>query len=218
MFPRNGLILGVCALTFSTFSMGCNQGQMRMTQHEDMATPRERADTRAAFPLVRQLDQEGLSRPIELDFDVPPQTSDPEPPVFIGVRVGAADQTAAAEAADRLLDAGISARVRLYRLGGAVPEAIALSRSQWTGRSDVQTVAVGDDGQVPGPFGTTADFVSMREAGLLLPDVNYQELEFVFIRDTPSGRYRAVVELRDPSGTLLAEKAELLIAYTAKSR
>lgn len=218
MVSGNGFILGACAFVISVVSMGCNQGQMRMTQQEDTATPRERADGRAIVPLVRKLDADGLDRAIELDFEVLPQAGDPEPPVFIGLRVGAADPTAAAEAADRLRDAGISAKVRLYRLGGAVPEAIALSRSQWTGRSEVQTVAVGDDGRVPGPLGTTADFASMREAGLLLSEVHYKELEFVFIRDTPPGRYRAVVELNDTSRVLLGEKAELLIAYTAKSK
>jgi hypothetical protein len=218
MFPRNGFILGVCALAFSVVSTGCNQGQMRMTKHEDTTAPHGRADTRATFPLVRKLDQEGLDRSIELDFDVPPQATDSEPPVFIGLRVSAADPTAAAEVADRLRDAGVRAKVRLYRLGGAAPEAVAISRSQWTGRSEVQTVAVGADGLVPELFGTTADFASMHEAGLLRPDVSYKELELVFIRDTPPGRYRAVVELNDPRQILLAEKAELLIAYTAKSR
>lgn len=189
-----------------------------MTQMQDTAAHREQSDTRAKFPLVRKLDLEGLDRAIELDFDVPPQADDPEPPVFIGLRVGAADPTAAAEVADRLQDAGISAKVRLYRLVEAAPEAVSLSRSEWMGRSEVQTVAVGNDGQVPGLFSTSADFASMREAGLLAPDADYKELEFVFVRDTLPGRYRAVVELNDPRRILLAEKAELLIAYTAKSR
>lgn len=189
-----------------------------MTQQQDTAAHREQSDTRETLPLVRRLHPEGLDRAIELDFDVLPQASDPEPPVFIGLRVGAVDPTAAAAAADRLRGAGISAKVRLYRLGGAGPEAVALSRSEWVGRSEVQTVAVGNDGQVPELFGTTADFVSMRNAGLLLSNLAYKELELAFIRDMPPGRYRAVVELNDPRRVMLEVKAEFLIAYIAKSR
>ncbi len=218
MVSGNSLILGACAFVSSIVSIGCNQGQIHMTQQQQTAAPRERADARAIVPLVRKLDPEGLERAIEIDFEVLPQTGDPEPPVFVGLRMGTADPTTTAEAVDRLWDAGVSANVRVYRLGGPVPEAVALSRSQWTGRSEVQTVAIGEDGRVPELFATTADVMSMREAGLLMPEVDYKELEFVFIRDTPPGRYRAVVELNDPRRVLLAEKAELLIAYTAKSR
>lgn len=218
MLSGNSLILGVCAFVFSIIPMGCNQGSVHMTEQEEMAAPDEQVDRRTMVPLVRKLDAEGLGQVVELDFDVRPQAGDPEPPVFIGLRVSAADSTAAAEATDRLRDAGISAKVRLYRLDGSAPESVALSRSRWTDRSEVQTVGVGDDGQVPELFATTADVASLREAGLLASDTEYKELELVFIRDTPPGRYRVTIALNDPRRVLPAEKAELLIAYTAKSR
>lgn len=188
-----------------------------MTQHQQTAAPTGQASSDSSIPLVRALDQGSLDRPIELEFEVSAMAVDAEPPVFIGLRVGAADPTAAAEAGDRLRDAGVGALVRLYRLGGATPEPVALYRSQWVDRSEVQTVAVGADGRVPGLFATDADFASMREAGLLPAQVEFKEFEFVFIRDTPPGRYRLVLELNDTRRALLAEKAELLIAYTAKS-
>ena len=189
-----------------------------MAQQDNTAAHHEQRDTRATFPLVRELDAEAPDRTIEIDFELPPQVSDPEPPIFIGVRLGGADPAAVAAAADRLQDADIRAQVRLYRLGGAAPVAVALSRSQWVDRSEVQTVPVGDDGHVPGLFATSADVASMREAGLLPQDVAYKELKFVFIRDTPPGRYRAVIRLDDPRRALRAENAELLIAYTARSK
>lgn len=189
-----------------------------MTQHHGTVAPGERAMSDSSIPLVRALDQGSLDRPVELEFEVSAQAGDAEPPVFIGLRVGAADPTAAAVAGDRLRDAGVAARVRLYRLGGAAPEAVALHRSQWVGRSEVENLSVGEDGRVPGLFATDADFASMRDAGLLPAQVEFKEFEFVFIRDTPPGRYRLVLALDDPRRALLGEKAELLIAYTAKSK
>lgn len=218
MLSGNGLILGVCAFVLSIIPTGCNQGSIHMTEQKAMASPDRQVDRRTIVPLVRAIDAEGLKAPIEFDFDVLPQADDAEPPVFIGLRVAAADPAAAAESADRLRDAGVNADLRLYRLGGDAPEPVALARSRWTSRSEVQTVPVGDDGQVPELFATTADIASMREAGLLAPDTEYKELELAFLRDTPPGRYRATIVLHDPRGALQAEKAELLIAHTAKSR
>lgn len=189
-----------------------------MTQQQDRPVVREQVGTRSAVPLVRPFDAQMLERGVEIEFEVPPQVDDAEPPVFIGLRVGAGDLTAVAEAGDRLRDAGISAGVRLYRLGGAGQEPVALQRSQWVSRSEVQTVIVDADGRVPGLFATDADFASMRDAGLLPAQVEFKAFEFAFIRDTPPGRYRLVLELNDPRGALLAEEAELLIAYTAKSK
>ncbi len=218
MLSSNGLIAGVCAFVFSIIPTGCNQGSIHMTEQKEAASPDHQVGSRTLVPLVRSLDAEGLGTTIEFDFDVQPQADDPEPPVFIGLRVAAADPAAAAESADRLRDASIDASVRLYRLGGDAPETVVLNRSRWTGRSEVQTVALGDDGHVPELFATTADVTSMRKAGLLAPATEYKELEFAFIRDTPPGRYRVVIALNDPRRTLQAEKAELLIAHTAKSR
>lgn len=218
MAPWNGLVLGACMLVFSSVSTGCHQGQTQMTQQEGTAEFLEQGAIRSAVPLIRAVDSQMLDRPIEFEFDVPAQASDTESPIFIGLRVGAANPGAVAEAADRLLDAGITARVHLFRLGAGAPEAVALGRSEWVDRSEVQTVAVAADGGVPGLFATDADFASMREAGLLPAQVDYREFEFAFIRDTPPGRYRVVLELKDPGQVLLAEKAELLIAYSAKSK
>jgi hypothetical protein len=218
MLSGNGLILGVCAFVFSIIPTGCNQGSIHMTEQKEPASPDHQVDRRTVVPLVRTLDADGPSATIEFEFDVQPQSDDPEPPVFIGLRVAATDPAAAAESADRLRDARIDASVRLYRVGPDAPETVALSRSRWTGRSEVQTVPVDDDGHVPELFATTADVASMRKAGLLAPAMEYKELEFAFIRDTPPGRYRVAIALNDPRRTLQAEKAELLIAHTAKSR
>lgn len=218
MLSGNGLILGACAFFSSVASMGCNQGQIHMTHQQDTVSIREPADARAIVPLSRTLNAESLERPIEIDFEVLPQSDDPEPPVFVGLRVSTPDPTATAEAVDRLWDAGIGASVHVYRLGGSALEPVALSRSQWAGRSEVRTVAVGSDGQVPGLFATSADAASMREAGLIAPEMDYKEVELVFVRDMPPGRYRAVIALSDSRQALLREKAELLIAYTAKSK
>jgi hypothetical protein len=218
MVSRSRFFLFALAFALPVISLGCNQGRTHMTEQQEKPMHRDRKIETASVPLLRKIDADAYGKSIEIDFEVPPQADDAEPPVFIGLRIAAANSSASADAVDRLLDGGVGAVVRLYRLGGAAPEPVVLRRSQWTDRSEVQTVTIGEDGQVPAPFATNADVVSLRAAGLLMPDLDYRELEFAFTRDTPPGDYRAIIEFRDPGHILLREQAELLIAYTAKSR
>ena len=179
-------------------------------------TKKER-DMRTTVPLVRQLRQQDIARPIELEFEVPSQADDPEPPIFIGLRVAAADPAVATAQIDQLRDAGATAEVHLYRLSGTSADPVTLQRSELVGRSDFQVVALDAGGHVPEFLKANSDFKTMQAAGLIAPDVEYRELEIAFLRDTPPGRYRALIRFDGNLRALSEMHPELLIAFTAKS-
>ncbi|MCW0411468.1 hypothetical protein NG831_19660 [Xanthomonas sacchari] len=173
---------------------------------------------RTTVPLVRKLSPQLLSDAITLDFAVPPQEDDPEPPIFIGLRVAAADGEAAAAKVDRLRDAGVTAQLHLYRLTEAGEQPVVLQRSEEIGRTEYRVVALGRDGHVPRIFATDADVTTMEAAGLIAPNVTYRELDMAFIRDTPPGRYRVSVRFEGNVGALEEAGSELLIAFTRKAK
>lgn len=175
---------------------------------------------RTAVPLVRRLDPNETG-PIELEFDVPAQADDPAPPIFIGVRVKGDNPTAAADAADRLQEANISAEVHLYRIQESKLVSVALKRFEWrAGPNSLEFVTLADDGLVPTLSSTNADFSTMEAAGLItLADLYvYKELEFAGASNVSSGRYQVVIRFAGNSKALFNENAELLIAYTHKSK
>jgi hypothetical protein len=174
-------------------------------------------DMRTTVPLVRQLGEQDIAEPIELEFDVPSQANDPDPPIFVGLRLTATDPAVAAARTDQLRDAGVTAEVHLYRLSGTSVDPVTLQRSELVGRSEFQVVALDADGKVPGFLKTDSDFRTMQAAGLIAPNAEYRELEMAFLRDTPPGRYRVVIRFGGNVQALSEAHPELLIAFTAKS-
>lgn len=172
---------------------------------------------RTAVPLVRRLDPNETGT-IELEFDVPAQVDDATPPVFIGVRLTGNDPTAVANAADGLRRANISTEVHLYRIQESGATTVRLERSQWVSRSEVESVALAEDGLVPGLSATDADFSTMQQAGLLAGGTVYQELDFAYTPNLPAGHYRVAIRFVQNREALFAEDAELLVAYTAKGK
>ena len=178
---------------------------------------KEHNEMRTAVPLVRPLDPNDTA-PIELEFEVAAQAHDPAPPVFIGVRLTGNDPSAVAEAAARLRTADISAEVHLFRLDPSGQTEVALVRSEWISRSEATSVALASNGLVPGLFSTSADVGSMQAAGLLAPGTEYRELAFADTPDLAAGRYRLVLTVVQHRAALADAKAELLVAYTTKSK
>jgi hypothetical protein len=203
------MAMALCAMT------GCPQRPPPPQVSEP--TAKEPSDMRTAVPLVRRLDPNETGT-IELDFDVPAQADDDTPPLFIGVRVTGNDPTAVADVADGLRRTDVSAEVHLYRLQDSGPVAVALESSRRIGRGEEEPVTLAADGLVPGLIAIDADFSTMQAAGLLTAGAVYQELAFAYIPNLPAGRYRASIRLVQNREALLAAKAELLIAYTAKGK
>lgn len=170
------------------------------------------------MPLVRQLGSQLLSDAITFDFGVPSQADDPEPPIFIGLRVAAADGEAAADKFDRLRDAGVTAQLHLYRLTAGGEQPVVLQRSEEVGRTDYQIVALDRDGHVPALSAADADVLTMEAAGLIAPNATYRELELAFVRDTPPGRYRLSVRFEGNVAALEEAGSELLVAFTRKAK
>lgn len=173
---------------------------------------------RTTVPLVRKLSPQLLSDAIIFDFDVPSQADDPEPPIFIGLRVAAADGEAAADKFDRLRDAGVTAQLHLYRLTGGSEQPVVLQRSEEVGRTDYQIVALDRDGHVPALSAADADVLTMEAAGLIAPNATYRELELAFVRDTPPGQYRVSVRFEGKVAALEEARSELLVAFTSKAK
>lgn len=196
---------------------GCQANSIQAPALTSAQNSKKEHDMRTTVPLVRQLGQQDVARPIELEFEVPRQADDPEPPVFLGLRVAAADRAVAAAQIDQLRDAGVTAEVHLYRLRGTSAEPVTLQRSELVGRTDFQAVALDASGHVQEFFKANSDFKTMQAAGLIAPDVEYRELEMAFLRDTPPGRYRASIRFGGNLRALSETHPELLIAFTAKA-
>lgn len=204
------MALALCAMT------GC-QPQPPPPQASEPLANKEPSDMRTAVPLVRRLDPNETGA-IELDFDVPAQADDDTPPLFIGVRVTGSDPTAVSDVADGLRRTDVSAEVHLYRLQDSGPVAVTLESSRRVERGEEEPITLAADGLVPGLFALDADFSTMQAAGLLSAGAVYRELAFAYIPSLPSGRYRASIRFVQNREALLAAKAELLIAYTAKGK
>lgn len=195
---------------------GCHE-QPQPPTPAGASTSKEPSDMRTVIPLVRRLAPTDTG-PIELEFDVPALPDVASPPMFIGVRVAGHDPTASAEVADRLVDAGVSARLHLFRLEPSGPVAITLLRSDMAPGSGTDPIALPPDGQVPGLMRVDADYPTMQGAGLLERGLDYRDLAFAFVPALPPGRYRLELSFVQHRDALVAEKAEVLVAYTARGK
>ena len=214
LIANKGMRIALMALALCAMP-GC-QPQPQPQQASE-PTAKEPSDMRTAVPLVRRLDPNETGT-VELEFDVPAQADDDTPPLFIGVRVTGNDPTAVADVADGLRRADVSAEVHLYRLQDSGPVAVALESSRRVERGEEESITLAADGLVPGLIAIDADFSTMQAAGLLAAGAVYQELAFAYVPNLPAGRYRASIRLVQNREALLAAKAELLIAYTAKGK
>lgn len=120
-----------------------------------------------------------------LEFDVPAQPEDANPPIFIGVLLTGNDMGTVADAADRLVRADIIAVVHLERIeqAGAVP--VELQRSQRVGREQELPVAIAADGIAKGLFALNADVATMARAGLPRPARSPRSLAFAYSTSPP---------------------------------
>ncbi|WP_258078361.1 hypothetical protein [Xanthomonas arboricola] len=153
-----------------------------------------------------------------LEFDVPAQPDDANPPIFIGVLLTGSDMGAVADAADRLVRADIIAVVHLERIeqAGAVP--VELQRSQRVGREQELPVAIAADGIAKGLFALNADVATMASAGLPPTGTVSEELAFAYSTSLQAGRYRLRLRIDQNRQALLDENAQLLVAYTHKAK
>jgi hypothetical protein len=194
----------------------CHQ-QPQNPQPANQSTTKEPSDMRTVIPLVRRLEPTDTG-PIELEFDVPALPDDDTPPVFVGVRIAGPDPTATAEVEDRLVDADVSARLHLFRLGPSGPVAVTLLRSDMTPQSGPDPIALPPDGQAPGLMRFDADYITTQAAGLLEQGRDYRDLAFAFVPELPAGRYRLALDFTAHRQALTEANAEFLVAYTAKGK
>ncbi|WOB50709.1 hypothetical protein NYR97_04720 [Xanthomonas hydrangeae] len=178
---------------------------------------KEQADMRTAIPLVRSLAQFDNGE-VELEFDVPAQSDDATPPVFIGILLNGNDPGAVADIADRLKRADVAAVVRLERVQPAGSAIVPLERGQRVGRGEETSVALAADGLSPRLFSMDADFATMEEAGLASLEVPSEELAFAYSTSLQAGRYRLKLHITRNAEELAKTNAQLLIAYINKGK
>ncbi|WVJ84581.2 hypothetical protein VDQ57_000690 [Xanthomonas campestris pv. campestris] len=112
----------------------------------------------------------------------------------------------------------ISAKVQLHRIQQGRSVKVALRRSQWVSRSEVEWLTVSPDGVVPGLEAADADRESLLKAGLIAQDVAYRELSFASADALPPGHYVLGLTLGNERKLLIDAKAKLLIAYRARKK
>ncbi|MGQ5313121.1 hypothetical protein ACULMH_05680 [Xanthomonas arboricola pv. corylina] len=178
---------------------------------------KEQSAMQTTVPLTRSLlSHDG--KEMVLEFDVPAQPEDANPPIFIGVLLTGSDMGTVADAADRLVRADIIAVVHLERIeqAGAVP--VELQRSQRVGREQELPVAIAADGIAKGLFALNADVATMARAGLPPTGTVSEELAFAYSTSLQAGRYRLRLRIDQNRQALLDENAQLLVAYTHKAK
>lgn len=199
-------------LVAAYIAVGCHR------QPDQTSTPPlgRDSDSRTAVPLTRSLEavQGGEVR---VEFDVPADGESLRS-VFFGVRLDGHDSTSVAETADALKEANISAKVQLHRIQQGRSVKVALRRSQWVRRSEVEWLTVSPDGVVPGLEAADADRESLLKAGLIAQDVAYRELSFASADALPPGHYVLGLTLGNERKLLIDAKAKLLIAYRARKK
>lgn len=203
--PLLALLIGLIA--------GCNGP----SQPASKPIAKERSEMRTVVPLVRDLAPHDAG-PIEVEFDLPAQADDAEPPIFIGVRLTGHDATAVADAADRLARADVVAVVQLERVQTSGLAKVKLERSQRVGRDQEAPVALAADGVAAGLFAFDADVMTMQEAGLSSDESVSEELAFAYNPSLPAGRYRLSLRIDRNREALIDANAQLLIAYTRKAK
>lgn len=196
-------------------SAGCNMQSSTATTNTHIA--KEQADMRTAIPLVRSLAQFEDGE-VELEFDVPAQSDDANPPVFIGILLTGSDPGAVADIADRLKRADIAAVVRLEHVQPGGSTKVLLECAQRVGRGEEESVALAADGLSPRLFAMDADFATMEQAGLASLEMPSEELAFAYSTSLQAGRYRLKLHITRNAEELAKTNAQLLIAYIHKGK
>lgn len=206
-------VLRVLLLLVAAYiAVGCHR------QPDQTSTPPlgRDSDSRTAVPLTRSLEAVQGGE-IRIEFDVPADGESLHS-VFFGVLLDGHDSTSVAETADALKEANISAKVQLHRIQQGRSVKVALRRSQWVSRSEVEWLTVSPDGVVPGLEVADADRESLLKAGLIAQDVAYRELSFASADALPPGHYVLGLTLGNERKLLIDAKAKLLIAYRARKK
>ncbi|MBB5863040.1 hypothetical protein [Xanthomonas sp. 3058] len=178
---------------------------------------KEQSDMRTAVPLTRSLPPNDGEEMV-LEFDVPAQPDDANPPIFIGIQLIGSDTGAVADAADSLVRAEIVAVVHLERIQQAGSATVELQRSQRVGREQEVPVTIAADGIAKGLFALNADVATMASAGLAPTGRASEELAFAYSASLQAGRYRLRLRIDQNRQALLDANAQLLIAYTHKAK
>lgn len=212
VFAKDRMSLAVLGFVFGLIA-GCGE----QPPPAGKSTANVGGEMRTAVPLIRELAPHDAG-PVELEFDVPAQPDDADPPVFIGALVTGPDATAVADASDRLVRADVRAVVRLERVQSSGLASVELKRSQRVGRDQEIQVALSPDGSAPGLFAFDADVTTMQQAGVSSLKTASTELAFAYSPSLPAGRYRLSVHIDRNREALIDASAQLLIAYSAKAK
>jgi len=173
------------------------------------------ANARTVVPLTRtvSLDKPGVIA--DLDFDLPPPGPDADPTLVVGIRIE--EQTAKAMLARSglLVQDGLPAKIKLQRLDGAQANDVELTR---IGNDLKERISLGTDGLTPGVRQESVNGAMLRDAGLIEQGIIYTVFSFGFTVDPPPGRYHLRVELLEGRPHLKDQQADLIVAYSGKSK
>ena len=173
------------------------------------------AAARTQVPLTRPvaLDKPGVIA--DLEFDLPPPGEYADSTLVVGIRIEEQKAKAMLARSGMLVQSGLPAKVKLQRLDGAQTTDIALTR---IGNELKERISLGTDGLTPGVRQESVNGAMLRDAGLIEQGIIYTVLSFGFTVDPPPGRYHLSVELLEERPQLKDQQADLIIAYSGKSK
>ncbi|WP_349984710.1 hypothetical protein ABRP17_010440 [Stenotrophomonas sp. WHRI 8082] len=173
------------------------------------------ANARTVVPLTRtvSLDKSGVI--VDLDFDLPPPGPNADPTLVVGIRIEEQKAKAMLARSGLLVQGGLPAKIKLQRLDGTQANNVELTR---IGNDLKERISLGTDGLTPGVRQESVNGAMLRDAGLIEQGIIYTVLSFGFTVDPPPGRYHLRVELLEERPQLKNQQADLIIAYSGKSK
>jgi len=173
------------------------------------------AAARTQVPLTRPvaLDKPGVIA--DLEFDLPPPGPYADSTLIVGIRIEEQKAKAMLARSRMLVQGGLPAKVKLQRLDGTQAADIALTR---IGDDLKERISLDADGLTPGVRQESVNGAMLRDAGLIEQGVIYTVFSFGFTVDPPPGRYHLRVELLEERTQLKDQQADLIIAYSGKSK
>ncbi len=207
-------ILAGAVAIFATVSLsGCGRGGEVPTPAKPIS--KEEAEMRSEVPLTRKIRLGQPGERVSVEFELPPPGPNAAPALMIGLRTSSPNVETGIALSDKIVRAGLAAKVRLLRVEEGSVAVVPLTR---TTQNLSEWVAVPADGSVPGVTMTSVDPSLLQEAGLVDAALFQQEYKFAVAERIQPGHYQLTVELPLEHPELQLEEAELLVAYFARGK
>lgn len=189
-------------------------GRPGYTDAQAVAPPSDES----TVPIVRPLPLVEMSKPLVVDFNLPPPGPDATGTLFLGIRVNAESAAQSALASDRVIAAGLDVDVSLLRVQDSITQAVPLVRVDSSGQAPAVHVPIGPQGRVVGVRRDDVDDISIAQNGRASTAGHSRYLSFASAQNPAPGRYRLSIRIGEASTELSGVRSELLVAYRHRSK